>query len=172
LNALLSLLSTSPSPQIALPLYQIFARLISQPSHRRLLAAWKPASSDDPTSPRPDRHPVPTTYLLAHLAEVVTNPKANSKVLEAALDLLAALVKDEGSLAGDLCFYCQDDSDLKAWRSTTATTQDISRLYAAIQGSNVGRLVHIFETGQTPVQIAAAGWCASDEIAVIELTSV
>lgn len=154
----MSLLSTSPSPQIALPLYQIFARLISQPSHRRFLAAWKPAPSDDPTISRSDGRLVPTTYLLAHLAEVITNPKVNSKVLEAALDLLAALVKDEGSLAGDLCFYCKDDSDLKALRSRTSTPEDFSRASAALHGNNVGKLVHLFETGPTPVQIAAAGW--------------
>jgi hypothetical protein len=154
----LSLLNTSSSPQIALPLYQIFARLISQPSHRQILASWKPAQSDDPTLYEPSHDLVPSTYLLAHLAEIVNNPKTNTKILEAALDLLAALVKDESSLAGDLCFFCQDDSDLRALRSRSATIKEISRESAAIHGSNVPKLVQIFETGQTPVQIAAAGW--------------
>jgi hypothetical protein len=106
------------------------------------------------------------------LAEVVTNPKTNSKVLEAALDLLAALVKDEGSLAGDLCFYCQDDSDLKAWRSRTSTPQEFNRNSTALRVNNVGKLVLLFETGPTPVQIAAAGWYVSCENAGLELTSV
>jgi len=93
------------------------------------------------------------------LAEVVTNPKTNPKVLEAALDLLAALVKDEGNLAADLCLYCNDDSDLKASRSRTSTPEGFSRASTAVHGSYVPKLVHIFETGPNPVQIAAAGWC-------------
>jgi hypothetical protein len=106
------------------------------------------------------------------LAEVVTNSKVNSKVLEAALDLLAALVKDEGSLAGDLCFYCKDDSDLKALRSRTSTPEEFGRASAALHGNNVGKLVHLFETGPTPVQIAAAGWYVTCKNAVIKLTAV
>lgn len=122
------------------------------------MAAWKPASGEDYTDSRGFQILVPTTYLLAHLAEVVLNAKTNVKVLEAALDLIAAMVKDEGSLAGDLCFFCKDDSDLRALRNPASTIKEITRASAAIQGSNLPKLLHLFQTGQSPVQIAAAGW--------------
>lgn len=118
-----------------------------------------PATTNDIGSSRSSSHVlVPSTYLLKHLAEVVTNPKTNTKVLEAALDLLAAFVKDEGSLAGDLCFFCTDYSDLRALRNPNSTMMEIAQAATAIRSPNHPKFVYLFETGSTAVQIAAAGW--------------
>lgn len=157
LSALLSLLDFATPPQIATPLYQIFARLISQPSHRQILAAWKPAPNDKPELPGRYGVQRPSTYILDHL-EVVIKQTPNSKMLEAALDLLAAIVKDEGALAGDFCFFCKDDSDLAAQRNNKSTIGQIGRASAALHGSNVKMLLPLLESGQTPVRIAVAAW--------------
>lgn len=158
MNALLSMLYTSSSPQVALPVYQIFARLVSQPSHRQTLTSWRPAPSTKTISTATSNTLVPENHLLQHLTEVTVSTKSNAKVLEAALDLLASLIKDEGSLANDLCFDYKDDSDPRALRKAISTTKDIPLVPANIRGSNLPKILHLFETGQTPVQIAAAGW--------------
>lgn len=89
---------------------------------------------------------------------MVIEQKPNAKMLEAALDLLAAIVKDEGALACDFCFCSKDDSDLAALRSKHPTIGQISSASAALHDNNVKLLLPLLEAGQTPVRIAAAAW--------------
>ncbi|WVR04430.1 hypothetical protein IAU60_001433 [Kwoniella sp. DSM 27419] len=117
LATLLGLLDTSTDPQTILPLYQLFARLVALPSHRETLTQWSPHSSHQALYNDPGPSAVPMTgqtaadapeppFIISHLLSTVLNSgpsapgrKPNVKLIEAALELLAALIKGQPGLA-------------------------------------------------------------------------
>ncbi|ORY26906.1 armadillo-type protein, partial [Naematelia encephala] len=109
LDTLLGLLKSS-NPQILLPIYQAYARLIALPSHREALASWRPGANDPgPSTGGGSYHDPP--YIIVHLLAVIAEPERSPKLLEAALELLAALVKGQPELAAIARSWAVDDDD-------------------------------------------------------------
>lgn len=128
--ALLNLIDYYPeNNQILLPLYQLLARLIALPSHREAFA--------------PGADPYVVFHLLATLCDCWSpGRRPQPRVLEAALDLLAALVKGQPNIAAMIRGY------------------DVSEM---LEGDGVGPgedviglLVQLLETGPPGVRIAVA----------------
>lgn len=131
--ALLQLISNYPNDtNILLPLYQLLARLIVLPSHRELFGT-------------PSSEP----FLIPVLLETVTDwwasgSRPNPRILEAALDLVAALVKGQPGIA----------QYVREWGGISDITDDsVSDM--------VSLLVQLLETGPPGVRIAVAGCLTS-----------
>ncbi|KAL1409900.1 hypothetical protein Q8F55_003899 [Vanrija albida] len=141
-TALLGLLDACADPVVLLPLYQLLARLIQLPSHREALGLH-PTSSVGTDSDAPP-------FLTSHLLETIANwfipgRKPNAKLLEAALDLLAALVKGQPRVA----------SYIREWSATTPIA--ISTDEEPMPFPDVAVFVQLMETGPPGVRIAVAG---------------
>lgn len=135
-HALLSLITLYPEPAVLLPLYQLLARVIALPSHRELLGI-------EATRGRSDRCP----FLLEHLLETITewhDHRTNPKLLEAALDLVAALVKGQPVIARHIRSYNAPDDDGRDSESGAGAPEVISVL------------TQLMETGTSSVRIAVA----------------
>ncbi|KAK4689772.1 armadillo repeat-containing protein 8, partial [Tremellales sp. Uapishka_1] len=141
LTTLLTLLCTQTSPQILLPLYQLFAHLISLPSHRLLLAQWRPSPSSALGLSDPPSSTQNEPFILAHLLNSIsraTTSRPNLKLLEAALDLLAALVKGQPDLA----------ALIRSWNAEDDRVGENSEFMSG--------LVDMLMVGPTNVRIASA----------------
>lgn len=129
-TALLSLIDVHPdNNHILLPLYQLLARLIALPSHRE---AFAPASEP---------------FVIHHLLETLCDcwsrgRRPQPRLLEAALDLLAALVKGQPNIA----------TVVREWDVSGVLDPDDT---AAATGV-IGLLVQLLETGPPGVRIAVA----------------
>ena len=114
LDSLLSLIYLDGDPQILMPLYQLLARLIALPYHRKLLASWSPPQYilENRNTPQHLSAPTPGSsssrpVILEHLISTITasslsslpSRKPNAKLLESALDLVAGIVKGQSALA-------------------------------------------------------------------------
>jgi hypothetical protein len=140
--------------QILLPIYQLFARLVALPSHREALARWIPpsASSSGPSTILSLRTETPLRpFILTHLLTTISaangapaDRKLHGKLLEAALDLLAAVVKGQPAFA----------QIVRKWNSEGEELED------DMEGSgSVSWLMDLLLVGPIPVRIAAANWC-------------
>ncbi|WVQ97812.1 hypothetical protein IAU59_004927 [Kwoniella sp. CBS 9459] len=175
LSTLLRLLNSHDDPQILLPLYQILSRLVVHPSHREALAQRatlashslfpEPSDSDDINIDSPTNAGT-TSYGLQKHSDVVPfeisniiyrvsarsrryasaySEKPNPRLVEAGLDLLAALVRGHPQLA-ELVRTGNEPVDHEGresveWRSDTSF------------GSELQEMV---ESGPINVRIAAA----------------
>ncbi|WRT65023.1 uncharacterized protein IL334_001964 [Kwoniella shivajii] len=159
LSTLLSLLETHPDPQFLLPLYQLFSRLIALPSHREALAVFVPTPDPGPSASKSTSQssssviPFIINHLLSTILSLTPSPgtyystrKPNPKLIEAALDLLAALIKGQSSLSSavrswsayeDLDDIMEDEDDIRKYEF-------------------VGVLTGLVLSGHTNVRIAAA----------------
>ncbi|TXT11159.1 hypothetical protein VHUM_01910 [Vanrija humicola] len=139
-TAILSLLDACPDPVVLLPLYQLLARLIQLPSHREALGLHSAPGAEADAPP----------FLTSHLLETIANwfvpgRKPNAKLLEAALDLLGALVKGQPRVA----------AYIREWSATSpiaAGTDDEPTPFP-----DVAVFVQLLETGPPGVRIAVAG---------------
>lgn len=120
----MTLIHQNDDPQILLPLYQLLSRLIALPSHREALARWIPPTSSSSSSSTGSSSTSPKPFILTHLLDTISiahgapgGRKANGKILEAALDLLAAVVKGRPLFAQFARRYnpdgeeCEDERD-------------------------------------------------------------
>lgn len=155
MTTLLFLLDYTTNLQILLPLYQLLARLIALPSHREALARWRPPSSD--IAPGPSYSSTNASpqlpYILEHLLESVSPPasdlnttRRHPKLLEAALDLLAALVKGTPELAGMIMNWSSASGSVKQDEEDGTSQGAVSQLITLMAGAPTG------------VRIAAASW--------------
>lgn len=155
LSCIMNLIYRHHDPQIVLPLYQLLSRLIALPSHREALTRWQPPRA--PVSPSSTLHNLRpdlashTPYILTHLLTTTsiacTAPagrKVNAKLLEASLDLLAAVIKGQPNLAAVVRRWNIDD--------------DVFFDAENQESSFVDSLVEMLTAGPTPVRIAAANW--------------
>lgn len=137
-HALLSLITLYPEPAVVLPLYQLLARVIALPSHRELLGI-----EDSGMGGAGGRCP----FLLEHLLEMITewhDHRTNPKLLEAALELVAALVKGQPVIARHIRSYNSPDDDGHDSESGAGAPEVISVL------------TQLMETGTSSVRIAVA----------------
>lgn len=135
--ALLTLIDTQPEPQVLLPIYQLLARLTQRSSHRAALGLNSMDGEEVPAS------------LVDHLLETMTEwrspgQRPNPKLLEAALDLLSALVKGQPRIA---MFVRQWSVGLNVTGEDGLPVPDV-----------VAVLGQLLETGPPGVRIAVAGW--------------
>lgn len=134
-HALLSLITLYPDSAVVLPLYQLLARVIALPSHRELLGLGG------------RRGGAPCPFLLEHLLETITEwheHRTNPKLLEAALELVAALVKGQPAIARHIRSYNVPDDDGHDSESGAAAPEVIAVL------------TQLMETGTSSVRIAVA----------------
>nr|XP_018265756.1 uncharacterized protein I303_02129 [Kwoniella dejecticola CBS 10117]OBR87914.1 hypothetical protein I303_02129 [Kwoniella dejecticola CBS 10117] len=164
LTTLLSLLEAHSDPQILLPLYQLFSRLVALPSHRRALLSWSTpmtahahglgSSSSNIPSPTSD---VP--FIIDHLMSSISlltpvsgtyysTRKPNNRLIEASLDLLAALVKGQPSLSIAIRSWNLYDEDGGMLDEESPSPSPKSEF--------VGILTGLVIAGPTIVRIAAA----------------
>lgn len=141
-TALLSLLDACPDAVVLLPLYQLLARLIQLPSHREALGLHSAGGPDADTPP----------FLTSHLLETIANwfvprRKPNPKLLEAALDLLAALVKGQPRVA----------AYIREWSATSPIAIGGDDDDEPTPFPDVYVFVQLMETGPPGVRIAVAG---------------
>ncbi|ORX34369.1 armadillo-type protein [Kockovaella imperatae] len=155
LDSLLSLIYIDGDPQTLLPLFQLLARLIALPYHRRILASWTPPEYilDGETCPgvSPGSCPVVVDYLLQSLTTTTAVPgrKSNAKYLEAILDLVAATVKGQPKLA----------NLVRKWSPSGTRTPDSGDQHESAekdQSGTVPILVDLLRSNFTSVRIAAA----------------
>ncbi|WVW78739.1 hypothetical protein I302_100699 [Kwoniella bestiolae CBS 10118] len=148
LSSLLSLLDTCSDPSILLPLYQLLSRLVALPSHRTALLSFSPLSSPSSSSA------IELPLVVQHLVNTVlwSTPssgkgnyyptrKPNSKLIEASLDLLAALVKGQPSLS----------IAIRSWNAYEDIQEDGSR-----KSELIGILEGLSSNGPANTRIAAA----------------
>ncbi|WWC87229.1 uncharacterized protein L201_002117 [Kwoniella dendrophila CBS 6074] len=175
LSTLLSILENYSDPQILLPLYQLLSRLIALARHRIALINWSPEmvnsySSSDPgpssismkISESQSTGRIP--FIISHLLDTIlystplsggnsySTRKPNTKLIEASLDLLAALVKGQSSLSNSirsLNIYDEginnDDRDSMEIDDNQSNKSDLTSI-----------LTDLVMTGPTSVRIAAA----------------
>jgi hypothetical protein len=183
LNTLLSLLVSSSNPQILLPIYQILSRLIVLPSHRDILARFVPSasssglastlsgfgnpfpqqaapSSSDYTN-RSQLHQPP--YILEHLLNTISpssdSTRRNPKILQATLEVLAALVKGRPDLA----------TMVRQWpesRISASFPQGAGIMEEETSGV-VRELLQLLKTAPTAVRIAAASWYVALKFSIL-----
>lgn len=154
----MSLLSGQASLQVQLPLYQLLARLVVLSSHRDTLVSWSPITGAASTS---------TPFIISHLVSQIAGPspqgsastkRPNPKVLEAALDLLAAIVRDQPVLA----------ATVRSWPQVPREPESPMAIDAAVQENTadrlpgiIGELMDLLSNSQIAVRVAAAHWCVS-----------
>ncbi|WWC67683.1 uncharacterized protein I206_101595 [Kwoniella pini CBS 10737] len=156
LVTLLSLLETHSDPQILLPLYQLFSRLVALPSHRLALVRWSPNINEPgPSSASVPSLLAPIPFIIDHLMNSIsaltpssgnyyTTRKPNTKLIEASLDLLAALIKGQPSLS----------IAIRAW--TFYEDEESMNDDESPKSEFVGILTGLVGSGPTNVRIAAA----------------
>lgn len=155
-------METTSDTQTNLPLYQLLARLVVLPSHREALARWRPGSAIAGPSRSPD-----LPFIVSHLLVTIDDTssvspasrKANSKLLESGLDLLATLTKGEAATAAAIRNWTTPDLD------PASSVHDLDVEMEAIQIDRgraapgfMGVLVDLLFAGPAPVRIAAANW--------------
>ena len=186
LSTLLSVLQSQTSPQVLVPIYQLLSRLVVLPSHREALAKWSPTSSDNGSSlagpstsratesgaslfPLTSTPPVSLPYILRHLVDMIYYPgsvvrRSTPKAVEAALDLLAALVKGQPALAGMIRSWTSKSADKVVFESTRSPTSPLPSLYSPSPDREARvpeffvLLQDLLSTSSTSVRIAAASW--------------
>jgi hypothetical protein len=146
-RALLALIETHPQPVVLLPLYQLLARLIVLPHHREMFAGSPVGSSYGGGNAGEPR-------LVPALIETVWNwcmseHRPNPRLLEAALDLLAALVKGQPAIARAIRDCVGDDTHSHSYDGDV----DMSDTRPP---DMVQLLVQLLETGPPGVRIAVA----------------
>lgn len=155
----MSLLSGQASSQVQLPLYQLLARLVVLSSHRDTLVSWSPVTGAGSTS---------TPFIISHLVSQLAGPspqgsststkRPNPKVLEAALDLLAAIVRDQPVLAATVRSWPQVPLEPESPMAIDAAVQeDIADRLPGI----IGELMDLLSNSQIAVRVAAAHWWVS-----------
>lgn len=152
----MSLLSGRASSQVQLPLYQLLARLVVLSSHRETLVSWSPTTGGGSASP-----PFIISHLVTQIAGTlphgtVSTKRPNPKVLEAALDLLAAIVRDQPKLA----------ATIRSWPHGANEPESPVAIEVAVQEDTAdrlpgitGELMDLLSNSQIAVRIAAAHWC-------------
>ncbi|WWD00304.1 hypothetical protein V866_007215 [Kwoniella sp. B9012] len=148
LSTLLSLLETHSDPQVLLPLYQLLSRLVALPSHRSALLSYAPS---------PSTSTVELPFIIQHLLNTViwltpssggsfyTTRKPNTKLIEASLDLLAALVKGQPALS----------IAIRSW-NLYDNTRNIEDEDGARKSEFIGILLELVSSGPANTRIAAA----------------
>jgi hypothetical protein len=170
LTVLMALVETQSHPNIMLPLYQLLARLNASPRHSETLASWKSdninragssghASGSSAQDEFPiESHVAPSSFIIEHLLSIISSNHAgkrqNSKLLEAAIDLLASLVKGQPKLARDILSW---SSHSRAESSESAMPLSPGILPPKTP-EIIDILLELLNSGPTPVRIAAAGW--------------
>lgn len=159
------LIQQYPDNQVLLPLYQLFSRLIALPSHREALLRWRPPSaysSNSSAGPSILRlnvaatAPTNTPYILDHLLTTISlshaspSRRANTKLLEASLDLLAALVKGQSALSTNIRLWTSDLGDVLREDEVDQNDFPLPRF--------ISILVDMLLQSPTPVRIASANW--------------
>lgn len=186
LSALLSVLQFETSPQILLPVYQLLSRLIVLPSHRETLVRWSPASSDDgssqagPSSTRfaeggvkpsrsPNTPPASLPYILNHLVAMIADSssvvrRSAPKALEAALELMAALIKGQPTVAAMLRSWTLTGKSAPVPDLPKSPISPIPPIYSPMLDREqrvpdfFALLQELLATSSTGVRIAAASW--------------
>ncbi|GMK56304.1 hypothetical protein CspeluHIS016_0301440 [Cutaneotrichosporon spelunceum] len=134
--ALLALIEAQPEPNVLLPIYQLLARLTQRSSHRAALGLHGADGEEVPAS------------LVDHLLETMIDwrspgQRPNPKLLEAALDLLSALVKGQPRIA----------TYVRQWSAGINIAADDGIAVPEV----VTILGELLETGPAGVRIAVAG---------------
>jgi hypothetical protein len=152
----MNIIRRNTDTQVVLPLYQLLCRLIALPSHREALARWNPPVNPTP-GPSTLQNLRPTTltsppFIVTHLVSTIytstASPsyrKTHAKLLEATLDLLAAVIKGQPDLSvltrrwhpdhdGHVSSHMVEETGMVDW------------------------LVILLSPGPTAVRIAAANW--------------
>lgn len=185
LSTLLSVLQTHDHPQIVLPIYQLLSRLVVLPSHREALARWETSHGDidnaragpsglrliDPAGsmlfPIPSPPKSGSPFILQHLVDIVvhsTSRKVTPKALEAALELLAALVKGQHALAGTVRSWMSDGHNEEYFDSVMPPGSPFPGLRSPTFEKEprlpemFTLLLDLMATSGTSVRIAAASW--------------
>lgn len=156
LSCLMNLVCQDTDAQITLPLCQLLCRLIALPSHREAIARWTPPA---PPSPGPStlQNLRPTTatsppFIVTHLVTTIYSAtaspsyrKTHAKLLEAVLDLLAAVIKGQPDIA----------ILTRRWHSEIGIdSSDHLREATGV----VDCLVILLAPGPTAIRIASANW--------------
>ena len=160
-----------------MPLYQLFSRLVALPHHRDALAHWSlsgggPSQTgpsmlrlfDETGAPLSRAHHCNVPFIIDHLLRTISlstpefytsnlaDRKPNSKLLEAALDLLAALVQGQPELA----------TAVRSWTSESMPSQPAEEADTGEVRSHlpefIGLSMDMLLLGPTTVRIAAANW--------------
>ena len=152
----MNIIRQSSDTQVTLPLYQLLCRLIALPSHREALARWTPPSSPTPGPStlhnlRPTSDTIPP-FIVTHLVSTIHTAtasasyrKTHAKLLEAVLDLLAAVIKGQPDIA-------------VLTRRWSAAAENGVASYSR-EGTGVAEwLVVLLAPGPTAVRIASANW--------------
>jgi hypothetical protein len=143
LDIVLPLLESRSHQQSAFLLYQIYSRLIVLPSHSETLARWRPPAP--PSGPSGGYNsPSDVPYILVHLVNTISHER-NSKTLEAALDLLAVLVKGHRGLASKI-----KKVDIGRHASSDRNLSSPNAFMELLEG--------LLETAQSSVRISVAAW--------------
>lgn len=135
--ALLTLVDVHEEPNVLLPVYQLLARLTQRSAHRAALGFHSMDGEEVPAS------------LVEHLLRTMMawrtpGQRPNPKLLEAALDLLSALVKGQPRIA----------TFVRNWSVGLNVTGDDGIPVPDV----VAVLGMLLETGPPGVRIAVAGW--------------
>ncbi|CAK9783454.1 ARM repeat-containing protein [Cutaneotrichosporon oleaginosum] len=135
-DALLLLIEAQPEPNVLLPIYQLLARLTQRSSHRAAFGLHSADGAEVPAS------------LVDHLLETVVDwrtpgQRPNAKLLEAALDLLSALVKGQPRIS----------TYVRQWSAGLDVAADDGIAVPEV----VTILGELLETGPPGVRIAVTG---------------
>lgn len=135
--ALVSLIDEYEEVTVLLPLYQLLARLVVLPAQRETLGLY--STGDGTLQP----------HLVHHLLETIMDwwtprRRPNPKLLEAALDLLSALVKGQPQVA----------AIVREWLAPMSVSVDDGTLALP---DVISVMVQLLETGPTGARIAVAG---------------